>query len=113
MISGEEESPPLGVVLIAIWSGLTGCAFLVLGYSQTPAYYFPGGLLLISAYGLWKLDKIGLYGALVAYATTAVIAVVGGDLIELPVTIVLLLYLFTQRRHFTLSNRYPEINLDS
>lgn len=100
MASPHSTAVPLGVKAIAAWTLLVGAALLILGATGAP-WYLPLGVAALSAgYGLWNRRYWGLLLAGVVYAIEGVRSAVEGAAIQLLLVIVLLVYLYRQRRHF-------------
>lgn len=100
MPSSRGGSTPLGVKIAAAWAVITSVALLVLGIARTPLYIPLSLALLVGAYGLWNLQLWGLILVSLAFVIEGVQDITEGAIVELVIVLVVLAYLYTQRRHF-------------
>lgn len=100
MASAQLDPVPLSVKAIAAWTGLVGVALLLLGVTRTPWYLPLGVAALAAGYGLWNRRYWGLLLAGVVYAVEGLRSAIEGAAIELVLVVVLLGYLYRQRRYF-------------
>ena len=100
MASTNRPTAPLGVKALAVWAAITGLALLLLGGTGAPWYLPLGAGALAAAYGLWALRFWGLVLAGVVLAVEGVTDAMEGAAVELLVVVLLLGYLYRQRRHF-------------
>jgi hypothetical protein len=100
MESSHPSRVPFGVKAIAAWTVLVGAALLLLGVTGAPWYLPRGAAALVAGYGLWNHRYWGLLLAGVVYAVEGIRSAIEGDAIVLLVVLLLLGYLYRQRRQF-------------
>lgn len=100
MPSTRNSAAPLGIKVVAVWAAITGVALLILGFARTLWYVPLGAATVAAAYGLWTLRLWGLLLAGVVLAVEGIQDVIEGAFVELLVVLLVLAYLYSQRRSF-------------
>ncbi len=92
---------PLGVVVIAVWTGLLGLASLVLSIPGSLTHLPVGLLYLAGSYGMWRQTKRGASILIVAWAVGAVQStIVRGNPLAFVGVILVSGYLYYRREEF-------------